>query len=60
MASELNRRQSTLPILPGVSMGAAPFAEGDRLEDVKKLADGNMYRMKKSRKRARAAAEAAE
>lgn len=57
LLGELRRRQSTLPILPGVSMGAAPFAEGDRLEDVKKLADGNMYRMKKSRKRARAAAE---
>lgn len=52
LIDELEDRRKQLDILPNVSFGAALFTSGDSINKVKKLADSNMYQMKKEHKTA--------
>ena len=50
LIKELDLKRKTLAILPYVSVGSAPFMEGDDIQEVKALADSNMYQFKKAHK----------
>ena len=52
LINELETRRKQLDILPYVSFGSAEFSAGNDIDEVKELADRNMYRMKKRHKNA--------
>lgn len=50
LIKEMDNRRKSFGILPYVSVGSAPFMVGDNINEVKEMADSNMYQMKKERK----------